>query len=131
MKRIFQILILLLIIAPSLLQSQQELKLEGMLPPYLLDAVVLKNGHFHISTSYLDPSDDPKSLIYHEDGNGITPPNFTSHVHLMIDNIIFQLPFEDDPNTEMPPPQNSLIVQRYIERNSKDKFGINSQYARW
>lgn len=127
MKRIFQILILLLIIAPSLLKSQQELKLEGMLPPYLLDAVVLKNGHFHISTSYLDPSDDPKSLIYHEDGNGVTPPNFTSHVHLMIDNIIFQLPFEDDSNTEMPPPQNSLTVSRLFRDTLNGIPRINSE----
>ncbi len=127
MKRIFQIFILALIIIPSLLPAQQELKLENMLPPYLLDAVVLKNGHFYINTSYLDPTDDPKSLIYNEDGNGVTPPNFTSHVHLMIDNIIFQLLFEDDPNTEMPPPQNPLTVSRLFRDTLNGKPRINSE----
>lgn len=127
MKRIFQILILALIMAPSMLPAQQELKLEDMLPPYLLDAVVLKNGHFYINTSYLDPTIDPKSLIYNEDGNGITPPNFTSHVHLMIDSIIFQLPFEDNPNTEMPPPQNSLTVSRLFRDTLNGKPRINSE----
>lgn len=127
MKRIFQIFILALIIVPSMLPAQQELKLEDMLPPYLLDAVVLKNGHFYINTSYLDPTDDPKSLIYNEDGNGITPPNFTSHVHLMIDNIIFQLPFEDDPSTEMPPPQNPLTVSRLFRDTLNGIPRINSE----
>lgn len=110
-----------------MLRAQQELKLDDMLPPYLLDAVVLKNGHFYINSSYLDPTDDPKSLVYNEDDNGITPPNFTSHVHLMIDSIIFQLPFEEDPNTEMPPPQNPLTVSRLFRDTLNGKPRINSE----
>ena len=127
MKRIFQIFILALIVAPSFLQAQQELKLEKMLPPYLLDAIVLKNGHFYINTSYLNPTVDPKSLIYNEDDSGITPPNFTSHVHLMIDGTIFQLPFEEDPVTEMPPPQNPLTVSRLFRDTLRGIPRINSE----
>ncbi len=127
MNRLLQILILAFVIAPSLLPAQQELKLEDMLPPYLLDAVILKNGHFYAKTSYLNPSDDPKSLIYSEDGGGITPPNFTSHVHLMIDGIIFQLPFEENPTTEMPPPQNSLTVSRLFRDTLGGIPRINSE----
>ena len=127
MIRLFKILILAFIIAPSLLPAQQELKLEDMLPPYLLDAVILKNGHFYAKTSYLNPSDDPKSLIYSEDGGGITPPNFTSHVHLMIDGIIFQLPFEEDPTTEMPPPQNPLTVSTLFRDTLNGIPRINSE----
>ncbi len=127
MKKLLNIAILFSLFLPFTLHTQQELELRDVLPPYLFDAVVLKNGHFYINTSYLDPDADPKSLIYHEDDGGITPPNFTSHVHLMIDSIIFQLPFEENPATEMPPPENPLTVSKLFRDTLNGIPRINSR----
>ncbi|HYF03759.1 MAG TPA: hypothetical protein VEC36_10315, partial [Patescibacteria group bacterium] len=87
--------------------AQQSLTLEDALPPYSLTATLLRNGHFSISTQYTGES---KQLIYREDGSGSRPVNYTSHIHVKVDDVVFQLPFEPNPATRELPPQNALKI---------------------
>jgi hypothetical protein len=87
--------------------GQQSLTLEDALPPYDLTATLLRNGHFSISTRYTGES---KQLIYREDGSGSRPVNYTSHIHVKVDDVVFQLPFEPNPATRELPPLNALKI---------------------
>ena len=107
--RRFTISFAVLLIASACLHAQTRLDLDDQLPPYLLNATLLNNGHFSITTNY---TGENKTLIYREDGSGNRPVNYTSHIHLNIDDVIFQLPFENDPVTDLPPPPNPLEIER-------------------
>lgn len=97
-----------LIVPASQLAAQSRLAIVDALPPYLLTARLLDNGHFSITTRY---TGEPKTLIYQEDGSG-GPINYTSHVHFKVDDVIFQLPFELNPITRDVPPENPLAITR-------------------
>ncbi len=87
--------------------AQTSLDLTDKLPPYLMSALLLNNGHFSVSTRYTGTS---KTLIYKEDGTGNRPVNYTSHIHIKVDNTLFQLPFEVNPATDFPPPVNPMRI---------------------
>src|SRR5688500_20183961 len=90
--------------------AQTQIRIVDALPPYLLSARLLDNGHFSITTRY---TGEPKTLIYQEDGSG-GPINYTSHIHFKVDDVIFQLPFELNPVTRDVPPEHPLqITQLY------------------
>lgn len=72
-----------------------------------MSASLLSNGHFSVSTRYTGTS---KTLIYKEDGTGNRPVNYTSHIHIKVDNTLFQLPFEVNPVTDFPPPLNPMTI---------------------
>lgn len=90
-------------------RAQQDLTLLDVLNPYKFTAVQLSNGHFYITTKYI--GDTTKQLIYVEKEGGFKPVNYTSHVHFKIDDKVFQLPFEPNPTTQVPPPDNELKVE--------------------
>ncbi len=90
-------------------KAQDFLLLDNVFPTsYKFTAGLLKNGHFFINTKYA--ADTTNQLIYREDNTGLKPINYTSFVHFKIDNYIFQLPFENNPATQFPPPENQIIV---------------------
>ncbi len=86
-----------------------QLELVDMVRPYKFTAGILENGHFYITTKYI--GDTTKQLIYVGQKDPILPPNYTSHVHIRVDDRVFQMPFEDNPTTKMPPPENVLIIE--------------------
>lgn len=86
-----------------------QLELVDMVHPYKFTAGILENGHFYITTKYI--GDTTKQLIYVGQKDPILPPNYTSHVHIKVDDHVFQMPFEDNPTTKMPPPENVLIIE--------------------
>ena len=90
------------------LAAQSTLSIVDVLPPYNLSATLLSNGHFSVTTTY---TGEVKTLIYQEDGSGGRPVNYTSHVHIKVDDIIFQLPYELNPVTRQTPPANPLTVE--------------------
>ncbi|MCX6141291.1 MAG: choice-of-anchor D domain-containing protein [Candidatus Kapabacteria bacterium] len=106
--------------------AQSSLALNDQLPPYLLSAVLLNNGHFAVSTGY---SGTPKTLIYREDGTGNRPVNYTSHIHVRVDNVLFQLPFESDLTTDAPPPPNPLRLMRMFRDTVLRRPRINYEMA--
>lgn len=103
--------------------AQTSLELTDKLPPYLLSARLLNNGHFSITTRYTQES---KTLIYREDGTGNRPVNYTSHIHVKIDDIVYQLPFEVDRTTDLPPPPNPLKVLRLFADTVNGRPRINA-----
>lgn len=105
-------------------QSQTMLDLVDQLPPYLLSAKLLNNGHFSITTNYTGTS---KTLIYREDGSGNRPVNYTSHIHVKVDDVVYQLPFEVDRTTDLPPPPNPLKVLRLYRDTVQRRPRINAQ----
>ncbi|HLP27832.1 MAG TPA: hypothetical protein VK147_04265, partial [Candidatus Didemnitutus sp.] len=104
------------------LAAQTSLTLTDQLPPYLLSAVLLNNGHFAVSTGY---TGTPKTIIYREDGTGNRPVNYTSHIHVRVDNVLFQLPFESDLTTDAPPPPNPLRLMRLFRDTVERRPRIN------
>lgn len=106
---IIHLLIMVVIASPNI-YSQQEISLNDVVPPYKFTARLLSNGHFYITTKYI--GDTSKPIIYFEQESDIRPVNYTSHIHFRINGKIFQLPFEQNPATQLPPPENTLIVQR-------------------
>lgn len=105
--------------------AQTMLELNDQLPPYLLSARLLNNGHFSITTNYT--TDTTKTLIYREDGAGNRPVNYTSHVHIKIDDVVYQLPYEIDRTTDLPPPPNPLIVQDLFRDTVQGRPRINTR----
>lgn len=87
--------------------AQGSLSIVDALPPYLLSAFLLGNGHFSITTAYTGVS---KPLIYREDGSGNRPVNYTSHVHIKVDNTVYSMPYELDETTGQPP-ANQITVR--------------------
>ncbi len=117
--------ILFLCIFPMVLFSQQSLELVNVFPStYKFTAGLLRNGHFYINTKYI--GDTTKQLIYREANTGITPINYTSHVHFKIDNIVFQLPFESDTVTQLPPPPNQLQITSLFRDSVQNIPRINA-----
>ena len=105
------------------LRAQTRLELIDQLPPYLLNATLLNNGHFSITTNY---TSETKTIIYREDGSGNRPVNYTSHVHIKVDDIIFQMPFENDPNTDLPPPPNPLKITKLYRDTVFNRPRVNA-----
>jgi len=105
-------------------QAQTSLDLVDKLPPYLMSAQLLNNGHFSISTQY---TGTPKTLIYKEDGTGNRPVNYTSHIHIKVDNTLFQLPFEVNPATDFPPPVNPLKIIALFRDTVASRPRINAR----
>ena len=103
--------------------SQTSLELVDQLPPYLLSARLLNNGHFSITTNYTSTT---KTLIYREDGTGNRPVNYTSHIHVKVDDVVFQLPFESNPGTDLPPPPNPLKVLHLFRDTVAQRPRINA-----
>lgn len=119
-------LVLVCLMAYGQIFAQSSLSLTDQLPPYLLSAVLLNNGHFAISTGY---TGTPKTLIYREDGTGNRPVNYTSHIHVRVDNVLFQLPFESDLTTDAPPPPNPLRLMRMFRDTVERRPRINYEMA--
>jgi hypothetical protein len=107
----------------STLRAQTMLELTDQLPPYLLSARVLSNGHFSITTNYTSQT---KSLIYREDGTGNRPVNYTSHIHVKVDDVVYQMPYEADPGTDLPPPPNPMKVIRLFRDTVQQRPRINA-----
>ncbi|NQW29768.1 MAG: choice-of-anchor D domain-containing protein [Ignavibacteria bacterium] len=103
--------------------AQTQLQLVDQLPPYNLTATLLNNGHFSVSTTYTGTS---KTVIYSEDGSGNRPINYTSHIHVKVDNIVFQLPYELNPTTDAPPPPNPLKILRLFRDTVQRRPRINA-----
>lgn len=108
----------------SAASAQTSLDLIDKLPPYLMSAVLLNNGHFSVSTKYTGTS---KTLIYKEDGTGNRPVNYTSHIHIKVDNTLFQLPFEVNPATDFPPPVNPLKILQLFRDTVAGRPRINAK----
>jgi len=104
--------------------AQTSLDLTDKLPPYLMSASLLNNGHFSVSTRYTGTS---KTLIYKEDGTGNRPVNYTSHIHIKVDNTLFQLPFEVNPATDFPPPVNPLKILQLFRDTVAGRPRINAR----
>ena len=104
--------------------SQTSLDLVDQLPPFLLSAQLLNNGHFSITTNYTGTS---KTLIYREDGTGNRPVNYTSHIHVKVDDIVYQLPFEVNRTTDLPPPPNPMKLLRMYRDTVLNRPRINAQ----
>jgi len=102
--------------------AQSSLSLVDKLPPYNLTAVLLSNGHFSISTSYTGTS---KPLIYREDGTGNRPINYTSHIHVKVDGVVYKLGYEVDETTGAPPP-NQIAVNRLFRDTVNNRPRINA-----
>jgi len=119
------LLILISLIVSVVVQTtaQTSLSINDALPPYKLSALLLGNGHFAISTKYLGPS---KTLIYQEDGTGNRPVNYTSHVHVKIDDVVFQLPFETDTVTQTAPPPNPMKILNLFRDTVAGRPRINA-----
>ncbi len=105
--------------------AQTKLDLVDQLPPFLLSAQILSNGHFSITTNYTGTN---KTLIYREDGTGNRPVNYTSHLHVNVDGVVFQLPFEVDRTTDFPPPPNPLTVLRLFRDTVQQRPRINAVF---
>lgn len=117
-------LTLLMMLAGALgATAQNRLSITDALPPYLLSARLLDNGHFSITTRY---TGEPKTLIYQEDGSG-GPINYTSHVHFKVDDVIFQLPFEMNPVTRDVPPENPLEITQLFRDTVAGTARINAR----
>jgi len=125
MKRTLALLTLvataLVVAAP--LAAQTRLSIVDALPPYLLSARLLDNGHFSITTKY---TGEPKTLIYQEDGSG-GPINYTSHVHFKVDDVIFQLPFELNPATREAPPEHPLTITALFRDTVSGTARVNAR----
>lgn len=104
------------------LMAQSSLSIVDALPPYLLSAFLLNNGHFSITTAYTGVS---KPLIYREDGTGNRPVNYTSHVHIKVDNTVYKMPYELDETTGQPP-TNQMQVQRLFRDTVNNRPRINA-----
>lgn len=89
--------------------AQSSLSIVDALPPYLLSCRFTNNGHFSISTKY---TGTPTTIIYREDGTGNRPVNYTSHVHLYVDGVVYQMAYEEDTTTRTAPPPHPLAVKR-------------------
>lgn len=87
----------------------QSLSIVDAVPPYKLTPTLLSNGHFSISTNYTSQS---KTLIYREDGSGGRPVNYTSHFHVKVDDVVFQLGYEPDTATRVAPPAHPIKVEQ-------------------
>ncbi|MBK6292849.1 MAG: hypothetical protein IPF59_14070 [Ignavibacteria bacterium] len=74
-------IIIMMVYGAANLVAQTSLTLTDQLPPYLLSAVLLNNGHFAVSTGH---TGTPKTIIYREDGTGNRPVNYTSHIHVRL-----------------------------------------------
>jgi hypothetical protein len=106
------------------LSAQQSLELVDKLPPYRLSATLLNNGHFSVATNYTGTL---KQLIYREDGTGNRPINYTSHIHIKIDNDVYQLPFEINQATDQPPPPRALTIRRLFPDTVETRPRINAE----
>ena len=106
--------------------AQTSLSLTDQLPPYLMSAVLLNNGHFAVSTAY---TGQPKTVTYREDGTGKRPVNYTSHIHIRVDSVLFQLPFEVDLVADVPPPPNPLRLIRMFRDTVDRRPRINYEMA--
>ncbi len=119
----FAALCLSLLCISNIMVAQTQLQLVDQLPPYNLTATLLNNGHFSVSTTYTGTS---KTIIYSEDGSGNRPINYTSHIHVKVDNVVFQLPYEVNPTTDAPPPLNPLKVRRLFRDTVERRPRINA-----
>lgn len=115
---LFASVVVLTIAAPA----QSSLSIVDALPPYLLSAFLLNNGHFSITTAYTGTS---KPLIYREDGTGNRPVNYTSHVHIKVDNTVYKMPYELDETTGLPP-TNQISVLRLFRDTVNNRPRINA-----
>jgi hypothetical protein len=104
--------------------SQTSLSIVDALPPYDLTAQLLANGHFSLSTRYTGTS---KLIIYREDGSSNRPINYTSHVHFKVDDVIFQLPFEENPLTRQVPPDHPLTVTQLYRDTLAGRPRVNAR----
>ncbi len=125
MYRIYTIVILIIVFSVVSI-AQTSLTIVDALPPYALNPVLLSNGHFSISTNYTAPVN--KSLIYKEDGTSGRPVNYTSHFHIRIDDIVYQLQYELDTATLVSPPPHPIITQRIFRDtvNGTPRINANS-----
>ena len=87
--------------------AQSSLSLDDQLPPYRLSAFLLSNGHFAVSTAYTGTL---KPLIYREDGSGNRPVNYTSHLHVKVDGVVYKMGYEVDEATGAPPPNMIRVL---------------------
>lgn len=115
---------IVVMLAGVAVQAQPSLDLTDKLPPYLMSALLLNNGHFSVSTRY---TGEAKTLIYKEDGTGGRPVNYTSHMHIKVDETVFQLPFEVDPTTDFPPPRNPMRVMELFRDTVAGRPRINAR----
>jgi hypothetical protein len=104
--------------------AQTTLSIVDALPPYDLTATLLNNGHFSLSTKYTDTS---KTIIYREDGSGNRPVNYTSHIHFKVDDVVFQLPYEQNPVTRTSPPDNPLKITQLFRDTLVGRPRINAR----
>lgn len=116
------ILLLALLFAPVCVSAQSLLTITDALPPYDLSAWLLNNGHFAIGTSY---TGQPKPLIYREDGTGNRPVNYTSHLHIKVDGVVYKMGYEVDETTGQPPP-NQIVVRRLYRDTVSGRPRINA-----
>ena len=109
----------------NIAKAQVSLTLDDVLPPYKFTAGLLKNGHFYITTKYI--GDTTNQLIYVGAKDPVMPPNYTSHIHIKIDGTVFLMPFEDDPNSQMPPPANQLVIESLFRDSLNGMPRINAR----
>jgi hypothetical protein len=121
------IIILAFLLLLGTIRSQQELSINDALPPYKLSATLLNNGHFFITTKYIQ--DSTKLLIYRELQSDTRPINYTSHIHVMIDSIVFQFPYENNSATGFPPPANVLKIEQLFRDTINNVPGINAKIS--
>lgn len=111
-SRVTSIVVVALLLAPFVISAQSSLSIVDALAPYKLNPILLANGHFSITTNYYP--DKTRGIIYQEDGTSGRPINYTSHYHLRVDDVVYQLPYEADTATRLaPPPHPIKVTQLY------------------
>jgi len=121
MRRTYALLIGMLWCVAAL--AQNSLSIVDALPPYRLSAFLQGNGHFSVATSYTGL---PKPLIYREDGSGNRPVNFTSHLHIRVDGVVYKMPYEVDETTGLPP-ANQMAVRGLFRDTVLGRPRINAR----
>jgi hypothetical protein len=110
--KVFTAIVASLLLVPVVASSQSSLSIVDALAPYKLNPILLANGHFSITTNYYP--DKTRGIIYQEDGSSGRPVNYTSHYHLRVDDVVYQLPYEEDTATRTaPPPHPIKVTQLY------------------
>ncbi len=117
------VLIAALACAAAVGTAQTSLSIVDALPPYRLSAILQGNGHFSVATSY---TGEPKPLIYREDGTGNRPVNFTSHLHIRVDGVVYKMPYEVDETTGLPP-ANQIAVRGLFRDTVLGRPRINAR----
>ncbi len=126
-RTMFWIVLLLSCIILTKQATAEDISLSNVFPQnYKFTALLLGNGHFSITTKYI--GDTAKQLIYKDrDDNPVKPPNYSSHVHFMVDNVVFQLPYEENPATGVSPPQNPLYITELFRDTVAKNPRINAR----